>query len=80
MSNSPSIPKHICVTHEIESRKIGLFIFLIPALWFAGATASDANDLAAAEDDKVGNLTSYEFKIYLIHRHKGAVSKVKVLE
>jgi hypothetical protein len=46
----------------------------------AGAAASDVKDLAAATDDKVGNLTSFEFKIYLIHRHKGAVSKVKVLE
>ncbi len=54
--------------------------FLIPALWLAGAAASDANDLTAAADDKVGNLTSVELKIYLIHRHKGAVSKVKVRE
>jgi hypothetical protein len=60
VSNSPSIPKHMCVKHEIENQKIGLFIFLIPALWLAGAAASDANDLTAAADEKVGNLTVFE--------------------
>jgi hypothetical protein len=57
-----------------------VYLFIIAALWLAGAAASDVKDLTAATDDKVGNLTDIEFKIHLIHILKGAVSKVKVLE
>jgi uncharacterized protein (DUF305 family) len=57
-----------------------VYLFIILALWLAGAAASDANDLTATTDDKVSNSTNLKFKIYLIHHHKGAVSKVQVLE
>jgi hypothetical protein len=39
----------------LKAEKLVYFFFLIPALWLAGAAASDANELTAAADDKVRN-------------------------
>ncbi len=39
----------------------------------AGAAASDAKDLTASADDKVGNLTNFECKTQVIHRHKAGI-------
>jgi hypothetical protein len=43
----------------LKTKKL-VYLFIIPALWLAGAAASDANDLTAAANEKVGNLTVFE--------------------